>query len=70
VRDNQDYEWLGWLVAHPEAWTRDDLATARSIIEDQERAIRDSQPRDEKSRRSYQALIDELEAAIRRHERS
>ena len=66
--DNQDYEWLGWLLSHPEEWTEEDLAAARSIVKTQKRAIRESHPKDEKSRRSYQGLIDELEAAIRRHE--
>jgi hypothetical protein len=70
VPDNQDYEWLGWLVSHPEEWTRDDLDTARWMVENQKHAIRETHPKDEKSRRRYQEVVDQLEAAIRRHELS
>jgi hypothetical protein len=40
------------------------------MVENQKRAIRDSHPKDENSRRSYQVVVDQLEAAIRRHELS
>jgi hypothetical protein len=67
VPDNQDYEWLGWLVSHPEEWTKHDLATARSMIVDQRRAIEDSSPLDVKTLRSMQEVVDQLEAAVRAH---
>lgn len=65
--DNQDYEWLGWLVSHPQEWTADDLATARSMIVDQRRAIAESHPLDVKTLRSMQEVVDQLEAAVRTH---
>jgi hypothetical protein len=42
VPDTADYEWLGWLVAHPEEWTKGDLAAARSMLADQKRTVEDA----------------------------
>jgi hypothetical protein len=67
VPDNEDYQWLGWLVSHPDEWTDDDLSTARSLIVDQRRAIEESQPLDAKTLRSMQEVVDQLEAAVRAH---
>ena len=39
--DDQDYEWLRWLVDHPEQWTDKDLSAARFMISSQKRAIED-----------------------------
>jgi hypothetical protein len=67
VPENQDYEWLGRLVDNPEKWTEDDLAAVQFMIETQKRAIADSHPEDEQGRRSYQDVVDQLEAALRAH---
>jgi len=44
--DDQDYEWLGWLMDHPEEWKDKDLSAARSIVSNQKRAIEDTHPKD------------------------
>jgi hypothetical protein len=66
VPDTVDYEWLGWLVAHPEQWTRSDLAAARSMLADQRRAVENAHPN--KGRRPLQAVVDQLETALRTYE--
>jgi hypothetical protein len=68
VPDTSDYEWLGWLVAHPEEWTKSDLAAARSLLADQRRAVEGAHPKDVKNRRSLQAVVDQLETALRTYE--
>jgi hypothetical protein len=67
VPDDSDYEWLGWLVNHPEKWTESDLSSVRDLIAHQKRAMGAMHPRDEKGRRSAQKVIEELEAAIEEH---
>jgi hypothetical protein len=68
VPDTADYQWLGWLIAHPEKWTKSDLAAVRSMLADQKRAVEDMHPKDDKGRRSLQGVVDELEAAVRTYE--
>jgi hypothetical protein len=67
VPDDSDYEWLGWLLVHPEKWTNEDLSAVRFMIVNQRRAVEDTHPKDEKGRRSAQAVVDEQEAALRKH---
>ena len=65
--DDCDYEWLGWLVTHPEEWTEPDLSSARFIIGNQKRALESLHSKDAQGRGSVQKLIDELEAAVEAH---
>ena len=64
VPDDEDYAWLGWLMAHPDKWSGDDLEQAEQVVADQKRAIADSHPRDLRTRESMQGVVDGLEAAI------
>ena len=56
---------MGWLIAHPEGWSADDLATAETLVADRKRAIDDEHPKDVRARESKQEVVDDLEAAIR-----
>jgi hypothetical protein len=62
--DDDDYEWLSWLMNHPEEWTDKDLSSARSLISNQTDAIETMHPKDLKRRASAQRVVDGLEAAI------
>lgn len=68
--DNADYAWLEQFLAASATWSEDNLATARSMLENQRRAVEEAHPRDVRGRRSLQEVVDLLEAAIRRHEGS
>jgi hypothetical protein len=50
VPDNLDYEWLGWLVEHPEKWTEEDLAGARFMLANQKSAVEAMHPKDPNGR--------------------
>ena len=63
--DDSDYSWLAWLIAHPEKWTEDDLASVRFMILNQKRAMADLHPKDVKGRQSKQGVVNELEHAMR-----
>ena len=67
--DRQDYEWLGWLVSHPEEWSEDDASAARFLIGNQRSAIDAMHSKDAKRRAGAQKVIDELEAALATYER-
>ena len=62
--DDSDYEWLGWLVEHPEKWSKEDLSAARSMLANQKRVLAGAHPKDHKGRRSAQESVEGLEAAI------
>jgi hypothetical protein len=62
--DDSDYQWLGELLAHPDRWTRDDLAAVRLIIDNQKRALVGLHAKDVKGKRLAQGVVDELEAAL------
>jgi hypothetical protein len=64
VPDDQDYEWLRWLVDHPEQWTDKDLSAARFMISSLKRAIEDMHSKDLMGRRRAQEVVDRLEAAV------
>jgi hypothetical protein len=65
--DKEDYEYLGWLMDHPEMWSKDDLSNARFIIANQKRSIAELHPKDVRGRRSQQEVVDRLEAAVQAH---
>lgn len=65
--DPFDYQWLSELLANPERWTDEELSAVRLMIADQQQAIEGLHPKDLKGRRSAQALIDQMEAALRSH---
>jgi hypothetical protein len=65
--DDHDYEWLGRLLAHPEAWTDEDLSTVRFMIGNQKQAVDQSHAKDVKRRQRLQEVVDELEAALQKH---
>jgi hypothetical protein len=67
VPDNLDYEWLGWLVEHPEKWTEEDLAGARFMLANQKSAVEAMHPKDPNGRRAAQEVVDLLEAAIQKY---
>jgi len=69
VPDDKDYEWLGRLLRNPDEWVEDDAATVRLMIRNQRSALDAMHPRDAKGRAGAQQVIDELEAALRAHER-
>jgi hypothetical protein len=60
VPDDLDYEWLGWLIADPEAWSTNDLASAEAVVADQKRAIGEEHPKDVRGRKAKQDLVDRL----------
>lgn len=63
VPDDLDYAWLASLMSQPEKWSADDFATAEFLLTEQTRALEET-PRDVRSRRSMQEVVDGLEAAI------
>jgi hypothetical protein len=63
--DSLDYQWLGHLLADPHRWSEADAAAARSILENQKRALSELHARDANGRRNAQELIDQLESALR-----
>ena len=67
--DNLDYAWLGWLIAHPNEWTPDDLAKAEELVAQQRLAVEESYPIDSKEHLHAQAVVDALESAILLHRR-
>ena len=67
--DDQDYEWLGWLVSHPDEWSADDASNVRFLIRNQRSALDAMHSDDAHGRERAQKVIDDLEAALRRHER-
>ena len=69
VPDDQDYEWLGWLVNHPQEWSEDDASAARFLIGNQRSALDGMHPMDAKRRAGAQKVIDDLEAALETYER-
>ena len=62
--DDLDYAWLGWLIAHPNEWTPDDLAKAEAVVDEQKRAVEESHPKDTQGRERTQSVVDALESAI------
>jgi hypothetical protein len=62
--DDADYQELGELLAHPERWTDEDVASVRFMIANQQRAVAGMHPKDGKGRRSAQSVVAELEAAL------
>jgi hypothetical protein len=67
VPDDFDYRDLHQLLAHPERWRPDELASAQFMLANQKRAIEDANPRDESARQSLQDVVDALAAAIERY---
>jgi hypothetical protein len=61
VPDNLDYEWLGWLVDHPEEWSAVDARKAEWLIGNQRSAISGMHPKDVRRRHS---VVDRLETAL------
>jgi hypothetical protein len=69
VPDAFDYEWLGWLISHPDEWTPTDLASAESLVANQVSAIEESHPKDVRGSERLQAVVDQLETAIQEYRR-
>jgi hypothetical protein len=67
VPDDVDYEWLAWLVEHPNEWSQDDLARARFMLTNQKRALQEAHAEDRTNRQSLQDVANALEAAIQEH---
>lgn len=67
--DTLDYEWLGWLIAHPDEWTADDLGEAKAIVRQQTRAVEDSDTDDVDGRNRMRAVVAALEPAIEEYQR-
>jgi hypothetical protein len=65
VPDSSDYEWLGELLARPDRWTAEEAKMVRRMIEDQALAIEAEHPKNLEGRRSKQAVLDEMVAALR-----
>ena len=63
--DSFDYEWLGELLARPDRWTHEEATAVRRMIEDQAFAIETEHPKDVEGKRSKQAILDEMVAALR-----
>ena len=66
--DDFDYAYLGGLLERPEEWTRDDLANAKAMLDNQRRAVAEAHPKDAKNRRTLQGVADALESAIARYD--
>jgi hypothetical protein len=64
VPDDLDYTALGQLLEDPAAWSRRDFTTARALLANQWRAVRESDPKDAKTRASLQEVVERLQAAI------
>jgi len=69
VPDDLDYVWLDEFVVNAPHWSEDDLATARSLLADQMRAVEEAHPRDQKTRDRMQGVVEALERAIGTHGR-
>jgi hypothetical protein len=67
VPDDFDYLWLDEFIANAPHWSDDDLATARSLLANQRRALSDTNPRDRRNRMNLQQVVDSLEQAIESH---
>jgi hypothetical protein len=65
--DDFDYASFGEFLERAESWSQEDLETARFLLANQRRAVRDSHQRDRRSRRALQDVADALERAIDRH---
>jgi hypothetical protein len=70
VPDNDDYAALGRLLASPETWTTEDATVARSLLRDQEDAVKGRASEGIRRRDDMQAVADDLRAAIAIWERS
>jgi hypothetical protein len=70
VPDELDYRAFARLLEDPATWSRSDFTAARAALAHQWRAVRESDPRDAKTRASLQDVADRLEAAIDTYVRS
>lgn len=61
--DDQDYEWLGELLAHPEGWSEAQAAQAQRL---RERQAENAASYDQRDRRvaSMWRVVEELDEAI------
>jgi hypothetical protein len=64
VPDHFDYEWLSEFCGKAQNWGPDELATARSMLADQRRALDESHPSDRKTRKRLQHVVNQLKRAI------
>ena len=62
--DNLDYRWLAELLASPEEWTSEMLASAEAMVVDQKQAVSEAHPAEIDR---LQAVVTELESAIQRY---
>jgi hypothetical protein len=59
-----DYAWLGEFIAHPPRWSEEDLAIARTLLENQRRALEETDPRDRRHRPALEDTVNALQEAI------
>jgi hypothetical protein len=64
VPDDLDYRWLAELIASPEEWTLEMLASAEAMVVDQKQAVSEAHPAEIDR---LQAVVTELESAIQRY---
>jgi hypothetical protein len=62
--DNQDYEWLGELIAHPEGWSEAQAAQAQRLRERQAENAASYDQRDRRRVASMWRVVEELDEAI------
>jgi hypothetical protein len=67
VPDDFDYAWFGWILAHPDEWSAEDLANAEAVLVVQRQAVAATHPKDKRGRERAAALVSELDTAIRQH---
>lgn len=60
--DDLDYAWLGEFIAHPRRWS-EDLAIARTLLENQRRALEETDPRDRRHRPAPEDTVNALQEA-------
>ncbi len=61
---NFDYTWLDEFIADAPHWSEEDVATARSLLANQKRAVNEAHPLDRRNRARLQGVVDALERAI------
>jgi hypothetical protein len=64
--DDVDYAWLQELLEGRE-WSEEDLATARSLLENQQRALDEAHPRDHRNRQALEEVVAALQRALEAH---
>jgi hypothetical protein len=67
VPDDVDYIWLDAFIGDAPNWSTEDVATARSLLADQRRAVAEAHPRDTKTRERLGRVVSSLERAIEKH---